>query len=98
MKRNPLYEKGDEVKIVKYGALIWENKNVKQPKLSLPLVYEDKDFRWLDLHHEAVGQTGTVSEVTITQGIPQYSIDGIKESVHGIVRNKWKKSNEHVWI
>lgn len=72
------YNTGDKVKIVKYGSLIWVNKNTKEQESSLPLVYEDENFKWLDLHPEVVGQTGVVSEVSLVQGTPQYAIDGIK--------------------
>lgn len=75
---NQKYKVGDEVKIVKYGALIWENKNVKEPKSSLPLIYEDENIRWLDLCPEVVGQTGIVVKSTMTQKKPLYAIDGIE--------------------
>lgn len=78
MERKPLYEIGDEVKIIKYGAIVWLFKNIPQPKLSLPIVAEDETMVWLDMIPDIVGKTGLVSHVKTTQGVPRYIIDGIK--------------------
>lgn len=96
MNRKPIYGIGDKVKIVKYGHLILESKNVDHPKLSFPLIEEDENMRWLDMSPDLVGQEGLVSEVSITQGIPNYAIDGIKgkhawydeEQMEMIIENK----------
>ena len=62
--RKPIYAIGDKVKIVKYGHPYWVNK--------------DGDIIVKDMSPELIGQKGLVDEVTITQGIPMYAIDGIK--------------------
>lgn len=76
---NPKFAIGDKVRIVEYGHLIWENKNFDQPKLSFPVYVEDDAMRWLDMSPHLVGQEGIIQKVTITQGQPQYAIDGIPQ-------------------
>ncbi len=79
MNREPIFGIGDKVRIVKYGHPIWESKNTNEPKLSYPVIAEDENLRYLDMSPGLVGQEGLVDKVTITQGIPQYAIDGIKD-------------------
>ncbi len=74
----PKYGIGDKVRIVNYGSLFWENKNTSDPKLSFPIVHEDENMIWKDMLPELVGQQGIVSKVTETQGIYNYTIEGIK--------------------
>ena len=78
MKRKPIYSIGDKVKIVNYGHPIWVNKKVEELKLSFPLIREDENVRILDMSPDLIGQEGIVSEVSMTQGIPNYAIEGIK--------------------
>ena len=78
MKRKPIYGIGDKVKIVNYGHPIWENKKMRQPKLSFPLISENEDIRWLDMSPDLIEQEGIVEKVSMTQGMPHYAIDGIK--------------------
>lgn len=76
--RIPLFKIGDKVKIANYGHAIWENKN--QPfgeGHNFPTISEDENIRWIDIKPELVGKEGVVSKVGITQGIPEYSIEGI---------------------
>ena len=88
MERKPIYGIGDKVRIVNYGHPIWENKNVDQPKLSFPVITEDENIRWLDISPQFVGQTGVVDKVKVTQGIPEYAIDGIKD------KHAWYSENQ----
>lgn len=67
------YKVGDKVKIVNYGHLMWSHK-----KMSFPVVSEDGGIVWMDMSAELVGQEGVVNKITITQGNPEYGIDGIK--------------------
>ena len=77
--RKPLYKSGDKVKIVKYGHLIWQNKKLYSPEISYPIFKENDTIMWLDLSPELVGQEGVVDEVVMTQGIPNYSINGLNK-------------------
>lgn len=76
--KKPKYKVGDRVKIIKYGHLFWLNKSVTDISEETPVFFEDDDFLWFDMSPELVGKIGYVSEVTITQEISQYALDGIK--------------------
>ena len=82
METEPNYKIGDKVRIVNYGHLFWTIKN--QPNESsfietLPIYKEDDNIDWIDANHGIVGKEGVVSNVSTTQGVPQYSIKGIPE-------------------
>ena len=47
---------GDKCIIVKYGNLIWENKNMEGQKSDLPTFYEDNMFRWVDINPRIIGK------------------------------------------
>lgn len=72
------YKAGDTVKVVNYGHLFWEHKNVKV-KLDFPIVYEDEHVLWKDMSPEIIGKTGIISEVKKIQGQYEYCIEGIPE-------------------
>ena len=83
MERGPIYGIGDKVRIVNYGhpimQVIQKNKKDKLERLPYPLIFEDESVLWLDMSPGIVGLTGIVCEVSMTQGTPQYAIDGIPE-------------------
>jgi len=86
METEPNYKIGDKVRIVNYGHLMWTIQN--QPNESsfietLPVSVIYGDLVWFDVNHGIVGKEGVVSDVSITQGVPQYSIKGIPE------KNSW---------
>lgn len=72
------FKEGDKVKIVKYGAPIWEHKN-SGLNLPYPIIEENETTWWKDMLPQIVGRTGIIREATITQGISKYAIDGIPE-------------------
>lgn len=75
--RIPKYKIGDKVRVINYGHLIWENKNVEQPMLNFAVIQEDETFRYLDIMPERVGKVGIIEQVKNTQNIPSYSIASI---------------------
>ena len=76
------YVVGDKVKIVKYGSAIWVKKDT-QPKMELPIISEDEDKIWYDLHPEILGSIGVIDKVNEIQGIVRYSIKGIGSWYNG---------------
>jgi len=56
---------GDKVKIINYGHQIWER-----------IEGTDK-VNIIDIHPDLVGQIGMISKAEITQGIPEYAIEGL---------------------
>lgn len=69
---------GDVVKIINYGHIIWEHKESPY-KLPFPVIHESEMTYTKDSNAGIVGKTGTIREVTTSQGRPQYAIDGIPE-------------------
>lgn len=57
------YGIGDKVKVVNYGALLWDNLDGKT--------------KVRDIRPEIVGKEGIISKAEIFQDRPQYAIDGI---------------------
>ena len=79
--REPKYKTGDKVKVINYGSLFWESKDTLQLPTgfpSFPVYKEDENFRCVDIAPELVGKRGIIEKVTMTQGVPQYSLTGIK--------------------
>ena len=76
MEREAIYKEGDKVKIIKYGSPLFGSKNESYLK-SLPVIKEYENCTSYDLSPELVGQCGTITKATVTQGIPQYSISGV---------------------
>lgn len=76
--REPLYGIGDKVKIINYGHLIWEDKDIPEiQKINKPTYYDDDFVRFIDIQPELINQKGLIDKVEITQNIPRYSISGI---------------------
>jgi len=75
--RVPFYKIGDNVEIVNYGHLKWENKNMPNQMSDLPTYSEEGFMRFVDILKNLVGQKGIVIDVKMSQGIPNYSISGI---------------------
>jgi len=73
------YRVGDSVKIVKYGHPVWEHKAAYPDpyKGRCPIIFENEQFRVLDIAPELIGRSGIVVIATLTQGQAMYSIDGI---------------------
>lgn len=77
--RKPLYGIGDKVKIINYGHLIWEHKDIPEnQKSKRPTYYEEYFMRFIDINPELINQKGLIQEVSNTQNTPKYSISGIK--------------------
>lgn len=75
-ERQPLYGIGDKVKIVNYGHLIWENKEVyPKPSTSFPIYHETENVRWLDMSPHLVGRMDLIEKVSVVQGTPKYSLN-----------------------
>ncbi|HYD90411.1 MAG TPA: hypothetical protein VEA37_02865 [Flavobacterium sp.] len=77
MENKPKYGIGDKVAIVNYGHAMWYNKKSGEPSMDFPVIEEDETFIWHDTQSHLVGMTGLINEVSITQGVPKYSIAGI---------------------
>ncbi len=76
-ERKPKYKEGDKVKIVHWGHPLHQLKSIKT---SFPVIGPiNDDYQWVDMSPEIVGKTGTIDGVTMTQGTPNYSIEGIPE-------------------
>ncbi len=58
---------GDKVRIINYGHHIWERGEW------------DGKIKMIDLSPDLVGKEGIVSKATLTQGIPQYAVDGLRK-------------------
>jgi len=65
--------KGDRVRIVNYGHLLWVSKsdennslylNVNTLKNKYPIIYEDKNFYIMDMNPSLVGKTGIIEHIT----------------------------------
>ena len=76
-ERIAMFGIGDKVKIVNYGSLLWESKDVK-PSFKVLSVDEDGTY-WCDMNPELVGKEGLVCKVSMTQGFPSYALDGISK-------------------
>jgi hypothetical protein len=76
------FKTGDRVRVVKYGHLIWSNTEItdSQPGIRFYSVetYDTRKNYLYDIAPDVVGQEGVIVKATQTQGIDQYSIDGIK--------------------
>jgi hypothetical protein len=72
------FEIGDKVKVVNYGHLMWSNKKSGM-KMKLPIISEDGNIVWHDFLSKIVGKVGVVVEVIETQGIVNYSLNGIPQ-------------------
>ena len=70
------FKKGDKVKVIKYGHLIWEHKSSEALVSAFPTVFEDDTFRYLDMCPVEVGKTGTVTKISLVQGIYNYTLKG----------------------
>lgn len=81
--KEPKYSIGNKVKIINYGHLIWQSKDSQQLDLNLkfPIIYEDDEDKYLDMTSSIVGKEGVITKISMTQGMPQYSIEGIPEKV-----------------
>ena len=67
------FKVGTKVRIVKYGHLVWENKNVEISMFKDRKPYKEDDFgRWYDTNPELIGKTGIITEKSGNAG---YSID-----------------------
>jgi hypothetical protein len=73
------FKLGDQVRVVKYGHLIWRNKleTIEFP-LRFPIISEDENTLVLDMSPEMVGQVGIINTTSKTQGIDSYSLSGLK--------------------
>lgn len=78
MKTKTKFQKGDSVRIVKYGSLLMESKTIDFKRPQSNVVHENKKYRWVDVNPELLGQKGIVSEVSTSQGKTSYAIEGIK--------------------
>lgn len=72
------FKKGDKVRVIKYGHLMYMSKRFDIPR-AWPLVFEDSGMRWYDMSPHLVGKEGVVETVQFIQGNYSYSIDGILE-------------------
>mgnify|MGYP001003825553 FL=1 len=75
-KDNPLFKMGDKVRVINYGALLWDRNGklpFKKMKLSTDEVY------LYDIMPELVGKEGIVDKVSVTQGIVGYALNNIPE-------------------
>lgn len=74
-ERKPLYATGDKVEVINYGHPYWS----KELNTDHPLNYLGKvEYGYYyDMSPELVGKQGIIEKVSITQGIPQYSLIGI---------------------
>ncbi len=71
------FKKGDKVRIIKYGSLIWMNKKAENPKVSWPIVSEDENRIWYDPMSQLIGKEGIIEERNDRTERLQYSIRGI---------------------
>jgi len=84
-ERKPKYQVGDQVRVVNYGSLIWISKNQTPEELKMyenmlkNIYHEDDKVWWVDMGKDLIGKVGTVGTVSVTQGVPAYSLDGIPE-------------------
>jgi len=72
----PLYKVGQEVKIIKYGSLIWVTKNGPSIFDSFTTYSETDTIKFVDISPGLIGQRGVIDQVTITQEIPKYALKG----------------------
>jgi hypothetical protein len=70
------FKVGDEVVIVKYGHHFWSYEPV--PGCNFPVLYDNKEegYKVYDMSPELVGQKGIIDQVTNTQGMWKYAING----------------------
>jgi len=57
------FKVGDKCRIVKFGHLVWENKNMPLHKSSLPTYAEDENTRWVDINPSYIGKEVVITEV-----------------------------------
>lgn len=83
-ERIPLYGIGDKVKIVNYGHLVWITKEAQKmyfeagySKNEIPqnLIFEEEGMYYYDLSPDLIGKIDIIREITVTQGVPKYSLD-----------------------
>jgi hypothetical protein len=78
MSKKPKFKVGDKVRIVNYGSAMWLRKKLKET--AFRLIRKDITRGYIYDHQpEIVGKEGIIAQVTMTQGIPSYAIDGIRQ-------------------
>jgi len=68
---------GDNVRIVKYGHLIWESKTMPGQRSNQKSYYEDDKRAWIDIVPHIVGKEGKVYQKIKTDNGYRYSLSGI---------------------
>lgn len=86
-ERKPIYQPGDRVRIIKYGHVLWESKQQRKEMVKSGysskekpdnILYEDEQTYWFDHNPEMVGKIAIVDKVSMVQGVPHYSLRGLK--------------------
>lgn len=77
MTINPKYKIGDNVTIINYGHLVWQNKKMYQSDSSFRTIRENEDIRWIDMSPELVGKSGVINDVNNSQGNYKYSVKDV---------------------
>ncbi len=75
-KNNPLFKVGDKVRIINYGAILWDrNPNLPYKQLSMFI----NNIYIYDIMPEIIGKQGVVDIVSVKQGIVGYALNNIPE-------------------
>ena len=72
-KRKCKFKVGDKVRVINYGAPMWSWDEIPGATL---ISKDEKGPYWYDLRPEVLGEIGIVHEAHLTQGIPQYALNG----------------------
>ena len=73
------FKVGDKVEIINYGRAMWFNTTMEQLDgyKDLPLLKKEGDIEWRDIRKELIGRRGIIVKALKTQGVDEYSIDGV---------------------
>lgn len=81
---------GDKVRIIKYGSLMWINKQEWKNMLSAGIVTDEIpkncigecvsiEAYMVDVYPELVGLEGTIDKIDIVQGKSQFALKGVSK-------------------
>lgn len=73
----PVYNIGDRVRIVRYGQLMFAPNNKFYSRLKFPIIAKDDETIVFDWRSDLIGGDGIIANISTTQDIPTYSIQGI---------------------
>jgi len=72
------FKRGDKVRVVNYGHRFWSYNPV--PESNFPVLFDNKEegYKVYDMSPELIGQEGIIVKNINSQGMKQYSLEGIK--------------------